>query len=157
MTTPKEQNLTAAPAVKNDSAEKITELYNFMLEQKLEEIELKNKTFYLKLKRRTGKVLKAAVYHHAAGTAAPVPEPVMQGTPIKSPLNGTFYRAASPQSQPFVKEGDVVENGAVLCIVEAMKVMNEIRAEKRCRVLRILIENGKPVNADQDMFLIEGI
>jgi acetyl-CoA carboxylase biotin carboxyl carrier protein len=74
---------------------------------------------------------------------------------IPSPINGIFYRAASPQSQPFVKEGQIVEQGSTLCIVEAMKVMNEIKAELRCKILKILVENGKPVSNKQALFSVE--
>lgn len=73
---------------------------------------------------------------------------------IDSPINGIFYRSASPQSSSFVKEGQTVEQGSTLCIVEAMKVMNEIKAEQRCKILKILVENGKPVSNKQPLFSI---
>jgi biotin carboxyl carrier protein len=150
MITPKNQK---SRKVKVNSTKKITELYNFMLEQNIEEMELKDKNSYVKLRRRTKKSIKPSVSQDSTGT--PVVDTTPKGMPVKSPLNGIFYRAASPQSAPFVKEGDVVEQEAVLCIVEAMKVMNEIRAERKYKVLKILIENGKSVNADQNMFLVE--
>ncbi len=73
---------------------------------------------------------------------------------IKSPLVGTFYRAPSPNAEPFVKEGDFVKKGQVLCIVEAMKVMNEIESDADGIVERVLIENGKPVEYGQELFWI---
>lgn len=73
---------------------------------------------------------------------------------IKSPLVGTFYRAPSPGAEPFVKEGDFVKKGQVLCIVEAMKVMNEIESDVDGVVERILVENGKPVEYGQELFII---
>lgn len=74
---------------------------------------------------------------------------------ISSPIIGVFYCASSPQSAPFVKEGKTVEAGATLCIVEAMKVMNEIKSDIRCKVVRILAENGKPVSKGQSLFEVE--
>ncbi len=73
---------------------------------------------------------------------------------IKSPLVGTFYRAPSPGAEPFVKEGDFVRKGQVLCIIEAMKVMNEIESDVDGIVERILVENGKPVEYGQELFWI---
>ncbi|MCS7245365.1 MAG: acetyl-CoA carboxylase biotin carboxyl carrier protein [candidate division WOR-3 bacterium] len=74
---------------------------------------------------------------------------------IKSPLVGTFYRAPSPGAEPFVKEGDFVKKGQVLCIVEAMKVMNEIESDVDGIVEKILVENGKPVEYGQELFWIK--
>lgn len=74
---------------------------------------------------------------------------------VKSPLIGTFYRAPSPHSPPFVEAGSVVKKGATLCIVEAMKVMNEIKAECSGKVKKILVENGSPVEFGQTLFLLE--
>ncbi len=68
---------------------------------------------------------------------------------------GTFYRAPSPDAKPYVEVGTVVEKGDVVCIIEAMKMMNEIQAETRGRVLRILVENGQPVEYEQPLFLLE--
>ncbi|MBI3013430.1 MAG: hypothetical protein HYY63_07385 [Elusimicrobia bacterium] len=68
---------------------------------------------------------------------------------VVSPINGVFYRSSSPTSTPFVKEGDSVSQGQTLCIVEAMKVMNEIKSEFSCTIAKILAENGKPVSKEQ--------
>jgi acetyl-CoA carboxylase biotin carboxyl carrier protein len=68
---------------------------------------------------------------------------------------GTFYRAPAPGAEPYVKEGDPIQKGTVLCIIEAMKLMNEIEAEVKGRVARILAENGQPVEFGQALFLIE--
>ena len=68
---------------------------------------------------------------------------------------GTFYRAPSPEAKPYVDVGTVVEKDDVVCIIEAMKMMNEIRAEVRGRVRKILVENGQPVEYDQPLFLLE--
>ena len=71
---------------------------------------------------------------------------------ILSPITGVFYRSSSPQSAPFIKEGDIVASGATLCIVEAMKVMNEIKTDTGGKIIKILAENGKPVTKDQPLF-----
>lgn len=74
---------------------------------------------------------------------------------IKSPIVGTFYQASSPEAEPFVKAGDSVKQGAVLCIIEAMKLMNEIESDISGRIVKILVENGSPVEYNQPLFLIE--
>ena len=76
-------------------------------------------------------------------------------TTIDSPLVGTFYRAASPEAQPFVKVGDKVTEETIVGIIEAMKVMNEIKAEKSGVVKEVLVENGQPVEYGQALFVIE--
>ncbi len=75
--------------------------------------------------------------------------------PVESPMVGTFYRAPAPGADPYVKEGDLVQKGTVICIIEAMKLMNEIEAEVKGRIARILVENGQPVEFGQTLFLIE--
>ena len=75
--------------------------------------------------------------------------------PIKSPMVGTFYRAPSPTAKPYVEIGQIVAAGQPLCIIEAMKLMNEIESEVPGRVVKIFVENGKPVEFGQTLFLIE--
>jgi len=77
------------------------------------------------------------------------------GIKIPSPMVGTFYRAPSPDAKPYVEVGSVVEKGDVVCIIEAMKMMNEIQAEARGRVVKILVDNGQPVEYEQPLFLLE--
>jgi acetyl-CoA carboxylase biotin carboxyl carrier protein len=76
------------------------------------------------------------------------------GENILSPMPGTFYLASSPDADPFVKEGDSISEGDTLCIIEAMKIMNEIEAEQNGTVTKILVENGKPVEYNQPLFVI---
>jgi acetyl-CoA carboxylase biotin carboxyl carrier protein len=94
----------------------------------------------------------------APATAAPAPTPAEpppdEGHVVKSPMVGTFYRAATPGAKSFVEVGDTVEEGATLCIVEAMKLMNEIEADKGGVVKAILVENGQPVEFGQPLFVI---
>lgn len=68
---------------------------------------------------------------------------------------GTFYRAPSPDAKPYIEVGAIVEKGDVVCIIEAMKMMNEIQAEVRGRVIRILVDNGQPIEYEQPLFLLE--
>ncbi len=90
----------------------------------------------------------------AAVPAAPEAPAVAEGHVVKSPMVGTFYRAATPGSKPFVEVGDTVQEGQALCIVEAMKLMNEIEADKAGVVKAILTENGQPVEFGQPLFVI---
>lgn len=89
-----------------------------------------------------------------AAEAAPKPEE-KPGHIVRSPFVGTFYRAPSPESPPFVELGQTVQKGQVLCIVEAMKLMNEIEAEVSGRIAEIFVENGEPVEFGQPLFRIE--
>ncbi len=88
----------------------------------------------------------------AAPAAAPAGE---KGEAITSPIVGTFYRAPAPDAPPYVEVGQTVEKGQVLCIVEAMKLMNEIEAEYRCKILKICKENAQPVEFGDTLFLVE--
>ena len=90
----------------------------------------------------------------AAAPAAPVAAPEVQGTPVKSPMVGTFYAASAPGNPPYVQVGSTVKVGDTLCIVEAMKLLNEIEAEVAGVIKQILVENGQPVEFGQPMFII---
>ena len=101
----------------------------------------------------------AHAVHHAPATpaslaAAGAPPAQPEGHPVKSPMVGTFYRSATPGSKPFVEIGDTVTEGATLCIIEAMKLMNEIESDKAGVVKAILSENGQPVEFGQPLFII---
>jgi acetyl-CoA carboxylase biotin carboxyl carrier protein len=89
----------------------------------------------------------------ASDTAAEASKP--DGEVLKSPIVGTFYEAPSPDSDPFVTVGDRIEAGQTICIVEAMKIMNEIEAEFSGTVEKILVDNGSPVEYDQPLFIIK--
>jgi len=94
----------------------------------------------------------------AAAPQAPAPEaPAAEaaGHAIKSPMVGTFYRSSSPGSNPFVEIGSVVKEGDTVCIIEAMKILNEIEADKSGTVTKILSENGQAVEYGQPLFMIE--
>ena len=98
----------------------------------------------------------AVVAPPAAADAAASPAPAApSGHPVKSPMVGTFYRSASPGSKPFVEVGDTVKEGDPICIIEAMKIMNEIDADRAGTVTRILCENGQAVEFGQPLVVIE--
>jgi acetyl-CoA carboxylase biotin carboxyl carrier protein len=96
-----------------------------------------------------------------AAALSPTPKPsaveaasATQAT-IEAPMVGTFYRAPSPGADPYVREGDTIKEGQVLCIIEAMKLMNEIEAKLDGRIVQILVENGMPVEYGQPLFIVE--
>jgi acetyl-CoA carboxylase biotin carboxyl carrier protein len=100
----------------------------------------------------------AAAAPVATSVAAPVAAPVeekISGHVVKSPMVGTFYRSASPGSTAFVEIGQSVSVGQTLCIIEAMKILNQIEADKSGKVKQILVENGHPVEYGQPLFIIE--
>ena len=107
-------------------------------------------------------------YPPAAITAPAIPEREQPAAPEKateaaaanqvkvaSPIVGTFYRASSPDKPPYVEVGDIVKKGQVLCIIEAMKLMNEIESEASGKIVKVFVENGQPVEYGQPLFLIE--
>lgn len=93
-----------------------------------------------------------------ASAVAPAAEAVAEeekGVRVTSPIVGTFYRAPAPDAAPYVEVGQVVEKGQTLCIVEAMKLMNEIEAEYRCKIVKISRENAEPVEYNDTLFIVE--
>ena len=100
---------------------------------------------------------QAAPAGEAAAAAAPLAEaPVVPtGHVVKSPMVGTFYRSASPGSKPFVEVGSAIQEGSAICIIEAMKIMNEIEADMSGTISKILVENGQAVEYGQPLFIVE--
>ncbi len=90
----------------------------------------------------------------APAPAAPEPPAASDGHAMKSPMVGTFYRAPSPDAKPFVEVGQVVKEGQTICVIEAMKLMNEIEADASGTVKAVLVENGQPVEYGQTLFII---
>jgi len=148
----------------------IQELIRFVAKSGVSEVEIDKEGFKIHIK--TGaqaqaamvmappmvqpQVLATPVVVDAAPTAsAPTAAPVAPvGTPVKAPMVGTFYRSSGPDKEPFVKVGDRVQKGQTICIIEAMKLFNEIEAELSGTVVDILIENAKPVEFDQPLFVV---
>lgn len=95
------------------------------------------------------------VAHTPAQTEAPAAADVSNYVTIKSPMIGTFYRSSTPEKPAFINIGDEIKPGSVLCIVEAMKLFNEIESEVSGRIVKILVDNASPVEYDQPLFLVE--
>lgn len=145
--------------------EQVSELFEIMKQERVEELEITRADTRIHLKRKghgapqhapVPAVTAAVVAAPPAAAPAEEPaKPAFSGETIQSPIMGMLYRAPSPSSPPFVKEGEIVDAGKTLCIVEAMKVMNEIKADRRMKIVKILVENGKSITANQDLFQIE--
>lgn len=146
--------------------DEIRRVVKIMKDNDLSAFVFENDGFRIKIERG-GKAPSAATQAlvpapAVAAASAPVvtPEPVAtprqaEGEEITSPMVGTFYRAPSPEAKPFVSEGDDVTEGQTLCIIEAMKVMNEIKAEKGGKITAILVDDATPVQFGQGLFRIK--
>ena len=149
----------------NDIKDKVKSLYEIMKDEKVEELEVNSKDYKLCIKRKNpneGKQFIAASVKTPVAAEVPAEQQPKQetsvlGETIKSPITGVFYKSPSPSAPVYVKEGDIVETGKTLCIVEAMKVMNEIKATFKVKIVKTLAENGKPVNSGQDLFEVEKV
>ena len=144
----------------NNLEEKVKSLYEIMQEEKVEEINIKSADMKLHIKRKN--YSKPQTLQTVSNITTQVmqqeenlQQDVTAGDTIKSPITGVFYRSPSPTSPMFIKEGDVADSGKTLCIIEAMKVMNEIKATEKVKITKILVENGQPVNTQQDLFVVE--
>jgi acetyl-CoA carboxylase biotin carboxyl carrier protein len=134
-----------------------------LTELDLAEVEVESAEVRVRVQRSVTVALPAPAPPSATpGAAAPPPERPLVGevgsptlVTMEAPMVGTFYRASSPTADPYVHEGDVVKAGQVLCIIEAMKLMNEIESKVAGRIARILVENGQAVEYGQPLFLID--
>ncbi len=145
---------------------KIKKLIELIEESDIAEIEIIEGEESVRINRYSANIAPVAVAASAPAPAAtvapansvadtPTPSPAPTGHTVKSPMVGTFYRSASPGSAPFVEVGHTVKEGDTLCIIEAMKILNQIEADKSGVVTQILIENAQPVEYDQALFIIE--
>jgi len=144
---------------------KVKKLIELLEASDIAEIEIHEGEESVRISRH-GTLPPAPVAAPVPVTAAPAPasapaepaeeqEPEMEGHVIRSPMVGTFYRAPSPGAKPFVTEGQSVKPGDTLCIIEAMKILNQIESDAAGVVKRILVENGQPVEYNQPLFVIE--
>ena len=149
---------------------KVKKLIELLEESNIDEIEIKEGEESVRISRNSAQPLAMTAAPQAAFAApppapvpaapAPAPAPAPEAAPassghvVKSPMVGTFYRAPSPTSASFVEVGQSVKVGDVVCIVEAMKMMNQIEADKSGTIEAILVENGEPVEFDQPLFSI---
>lgn len=152
----------------------LKELIDFLIEKDIAEFELERGDVKVRIKRGAAEAAPSApteriVTVHSvappAGQAPPPPAspaaPVAEPAPppenlhmVRSPIVGTYYESPSPGSPPFVKPGDTVEAGQVICIVEAMKLMNEIEADASGEIVKVLVANGAPIEYGQELFAI---
>ncbi len=141
---------------------KVKKLIELLEESGIAELEIKEGEESVRISRQSAVVQQMApiaaapvapVAVAAPATAAAVAEP--RGHHVKSPMVGTYYGSASPTSEPFVVEGQQVNAGDTLCIIEAMKMMNQIESDKSGIIKKIMVENGSPVEFDQVLFIIE--
>ncbi len=152
----------------------LKELIEFLIEKDIAEFELERGDVKVKVKRGMGAMAAAyieprymagpvpasaqavpvAATHQSFAPAAPAPEPEETFHIVRSPIVGTFYESPSPGSPPFVKVGDMLEIGQVLCIVEAMKLMNEIECDAAGELVKKLVANGQPIEYGQELFAV---
>ena len=145
----------------------LKDLIALMNEHQLVEMELERDGMKVRLRKggmegsAEGMVVERIPMASPASSAPSGPVPVpeapakLSGTEVKSPMVGTFYRAPAPEAPPFVQVGQQVEVGQVLCILEAMKLMNEIKSEMRGKIAQIPVDNAQPVEFGQVLFVIE--
>ncbi|MBP3943022.1 acetyl-CoA carboxylase biotin carboxyl carrier protein [Sphingobacteriaceae bacterium WQ 2009] len=148
----------------------IQDLIKFVSKSGVNEVAIEEKDFKITIKTNQEPTFVAAAPVQVAATpagapvaattpaavaAAPVADESANFITIKSPMIGTFYRAAGPGKPDFVKEGDSINNGKVLCIVEAMKLFNEIESEVTGKIVKILVADAQPVEYDQPLFLVD--
>jgi len=143
----------------------IKEMLTLMNENGLSELEIEKEGMRIRLKKMGANIemTNAPIsFEPQRITSAQTKESVVSSdnistktVEIKAPMVGTFYRAPTPEAPPYVEVGQNIEPGQVICIIEAMKLMNEIKAETRGKLLEILVDNAEPVEFGQPMFLIE--
>ena len=144
----------------------IKEILTLMNDNNLNEIEIERDGLKLKLKKSVEGMVMAPTHYAVeslpAPKAAPAAIPTSSGSAdpkntkdIKSPMVGTFYRSPSPEAESFVEVGQTVEIGQVVCIVEAMKLMNEIKSEVRGKITEVAVQNSEPVEFGQTLFVVD--
>jgi acetyl-CoA carboxylase biotin carboxyl carrier protein len=136
----------------------IRRLADLLREYGLSEVEVEREGVRVRLRREapaTAGPVAATPAAPPAAAAAAVPEAAGHLLTVEAPMVGTFYRAPSPDARPFVGDGDRVKKGQVVCIIEAMKLMNEIESKVAGRVVKVLVENAQPVEYGQPLFLLE--
>jgi len=146
----------------------IKEMINLMNENGLLELEIEKDDMRIRLKKTTTGIdysnapitiesQRAPLSSSSEMSLEPAKEKSLNANSveIKTPMVGTFYRAPSPESPPYVEVGQVIEPGQVICVIEAMKLMNEIKSEIKGKILEVLVDNTEPVEYGQSIFLIE--
>jgi acetyl-CoA carboxylase biotin carboxyl carrier protein len=136
--------------------EEIKKLLRIMEEHDLAEIEIEEEGKRTKLrKKESPKIMSIGNQKEEEVVGKEVKKEEENISFIKAPMVGTFYRAPAPDAPAFAEVGDIIEKGKTICIIEAMKLMNEIKSDNKCKVLEVLVENGDPVEYGQPLFKIE--
>ncbi len=135
----------------------ISRVYKLMKEENLLEVSWQEKDGISIRVRRAGGATAVAPQPEVPSAAPAGGKPVKEKTCIRSPMNGIFYRAPSPGSDPYVAEGDEISSGATVCVIEAMKLMNEVQVENPCRIVKAIAENAAPVKVNDPLFEIENL
>ena len=139
----------------------VKQLYSFMQDNNSETIKYHPKGLYLRLVKAKPAMIPVPVNVggavNAGNGSAYAPAQEQYKEVMKSSLTGIFFRGSTPSAPPFVKEGAQVAKGDVICLIEAMKVFNEVRAEFPCIIKKVLVENGKPVKQGDALFAIERV
>jgi acetyl-CoA carboxylase biotin carboxyl carrier protein len=150
------------PASDDRAVDLTRRLAALLAEHDLAEVEVEAADVRIRVQRTAATVVAPIAAGSAPAAAAAAPErPLVTDVvspalvTVEAPMVGTFYRAPSPTADPYVQDGDVVKEGQVLCIIEAMKLMNEIESKVSGRIARILVENGQAVEYGQPLFLID--
>ncbi len=143
----------------------IKEMIQLMNENGLSEFEMEKDGLKIRLRKGSNGLMEPSIIHESRpGSPSRGVESSVKGagsgssaakTVIKSPMVGTFYTAPAPDTAPFVQVGSALEVGQVICVIEAMKLMNEIKSEVRGKVVEVLVHNGDPVEFGQGLFLVE--
>lgn len=146
----------------------IQTLIKFVSQNAVDEVEINDKDFKLLIKKNPQQIYTTPAQSYVApinvaspeaNVMTPAPAPAVSNASnlieIKSPMVGTFYRAANPNSPTFANVGDDVVPGKVVCIIEAMKLFNEIECEVKGKIVKVLVDNATPVEYDQPLFLVE--
>ena len=148
----------------------IQALIKFVSTNAVDEVEISRKDFKLLIRKNPAQVVTAAVAAPVAQQVIAAPATIATSAPvesapaapvvdnlitIKSPMVGTFYRSSNPETPSFVNVGDEVKSGKIVCIIEAMKLFNEIESEINGKIVKVLVDNASPVEYDQPLFLVE--
>lgn len=148
----------------NDIKGKVKALYEIMKDEKIQELEVNSKDYTLFIKRKDPNEGEKQFIVKKTPTAPAQTQSIVEQMQkeidketVKSPITGVFYQSPSPSSPVFVNVGDIVEIGEPLCIIEAMKVMNEVKATFKAKILKVLVENATSVNSAQDLFEIKKV
>ncbi len=141
----------------DNDMERLKKFIKFMDDNNLAELEIEEEGKRIRLRRNVSGLPIVNSIPSPAAESKTESLPTENIVEIKSPMVGTFYRAPSPGAKPYVEAGEVIKPGDVVCIVEAMKLMNEIKAEVGGKIVKIPVDNGEPVEFGQTLFAIEPV